>query len=437
MKNLTRSSDYYELRKFVLIREGQNDLDISGIIPELYITESMDNDCIRGSAKIFDKISVLHDLPIRGEERILIEVSDAEDQIQKYDMFLYKVDNIETMDSNDGMEYMIHFCSFSRFLSSMRRVCKSYNAYIHEIVRDIFNETYDVSSFGYQPITNDNAKLSEPSNTDSLQHVIVPNMFPHQAMDFLTRRAYSNALNSSSFRFYQNTRGYHFLNDEDTFKRSPEPMTMTFYDSPISSGLAFKEIRHNIIDMQNVKRINTVNDLASGAYSNEVVEIDLIKKEVVSKPFSYLEDVIDYSRPSGIRSELNHSMDFANKFFNGENAKRFMVIRTNKAETMGSLDPDDHMSDLISSKVAYRYHLDKMQISAVAPGHLNLTCGDLVELRVYDMQGQKDIVNQNPRMSGTYLVRSIERQFVRDGYKDILQLSRAKWEDRNQDELSV
>ena len=422
---------YYKLKQFKIYQDGKEPNEIASMVPEFYITESMENDCIRGHATIVDKASLLESFPLRGEERILIEVEDVENQSHSYDMFLYKIDNVDVLPSNDGLTYMIHFCSFTRFISGLSRVCKSYNDHIHNIVSDIFDNNYNIHDKGFQDIIKNYGKLSEPSSTDSLQHIVIPNMFPNQAIEFVTRRAYSDQAKSSSFRFFENTEGYHFLNDEDAFRRSPEPMDFTFYDSSRKDGLNFKQQRHNLLDLQNNKRVNTITDISSGAYRNDVVEIDIIKKEVVTKSYVYKDELSDVFRPSGMRSVDHHTDSFASNVFNDDNARKFMVIRTNKAELSGSLDPNDHLSEMISSKVAYRYHLDKMQISAVAPGHMNLTCAQLINLKIYQILGERTEVILNEQLSGLYLVRSITREFVRDNYRDVLILSKANWEERN------
>lgn len=437
-ENLSLHPGYYRILRFEIVsNEGEGRLDMSAMIPELYIQESMDNDSIRGRAMVIDKTSLLESLPLRGEERIIAELEDAEGETHSYDLFLYKVDNVEITGPNDGLSYAIHFCSFSKFVASLTRVCKSYDSYIHEVIEDIFENHFNIETVGFQNLLPNYGKLSETSKTNSVQHIVVPNMFPGQAIDFVTRRAYSEVIQSSSFRFYENSRGYHFRHDEDTYKNSPEPINYTFSDSIPKDGSAFLAARYNLLDLQNSKRINTMADISSGGYRNEVVEIDVSKKEVITKSYDHASQIFNHGRTSGFEHVDFHTNAFSRGTFTDNNARKLMVIKTNTAENPGSLFPETRISDLITSKIAYRYHLDKIQIQVVSQGTMKITCGDLINLEIYQIIGDRDEIRLNEQLSGVYMVRSLERQFVRENYRNAMTLSKATWVERNTSETYI
>lgn len=426
----------YNIKRFEIVGRDGNNIDITGIVPELHIEESMDQNCIRGRAVLIDKASLLESLPLRGEERLIIQVEDAEKFSHTYDMFLYKISDVIIADSNDGLSYTIHFCSFARYVAGLSRVCKAYDTYIHEMVRDVFRSTYSITENGFSlPNGVTDAKLSEPSVTESIQHLVIPNMTAMQAIEFLSRRAYSEEYTSSSFRFFENTDGFHFLNDEDVLKRSPEAFRFNYSDAIDKRGLKFNELRRNLLDLSNPRRVNTMEDMNSGAYRNEVIEIDLIKKEVASKTFDVYERTQSANKLKDFSVDF-HTPEFANQTFNAENARRFMTIKTNVADEAGSLSPNDNLAELISSKVSYRYHQERIQISALSHGRLDITCGNLVEILAFRNLVDRGGIEVNKQLSGTYIVRSVLRQFIRDNYRNVMLLTKVVSENTERPEIT-
>ena len=61
---------HYELVKATLTSYDGLSQPLDGVLSHIYITESINNDCLRGSVKILDKIGILETLPIRGEETL-------------------------------------------------------------------------------------------------------------------------------------------------------------------------------------------------------------------------------------------------------------------------------------------------------------------------------------------------------------------------------
>lgn len=418
----------YKIKKFLIHDSvGKRD-DISALVPELYIKESMNNDSIRGHAYVLDKGSLLENWPLRGEERITLEVEDADGTAVTYDLFLYKIDNVQVLPSNDGLTYLIHFCSFGRFVAGLGRVCKAYNDYISVMVEDIFQTYWSIPGNGFEVTVPDYGHLQRVSATSSMQSIAIPNMTPIQAMDFLARRSYSDEWRSSSYRFFENMRGFHFANDEDLYLQVTDPLTFTFSDAIPKGGASFHLLRRNFITFDNTRRVNTIDDINSGAYRHDIVQIDLTNRTVDEHRFSYIEDKNRWNRPGGIVANDIHTDEFINGTFVDTAARKMMYFITNTSPVPGSLAPDTHLSEIISNRMSYRYHMSKIQSTATIHGRLDLTAGDIIEVVMPEMIPDTAATTMNP-MGGKYLVVEVNRSFVRENYNDQLILMKADWEE--------
>ena len=86
---------YYRVLSAILIPYGSSDrIDISNIVYKIVIEESMESDSIRGYLSVGDGTGLLEQLPLRGEERLIIEVEDILKQKKIFDLFVYKIDNV-------------------------------------------------------------------------------------------------------------------------------------------------------------------------------------------------------------------------------------------------------------------------------------------------------------------------------------------------------
>lgn len=415
----------YEIRRFLIHGPGNREVDIAGLVPEIHITESILNDSIRGYADVIDKTSLLESFPLRGEERITIEVKDAEDNPHVYDLFLYKIDNVNIAPANDGLSYKIHFCSFGRFVAGLNRVCTSYNDYVHNIVEDVFNRYWKPEEQGFELNVLDYGQLKMLSQTSLMQSIVIPNMTPMQTMDFLSRRSFSDESKSSSFRFFENIRGFHFASDEDLYRATTDPNVFTFSDMISNSSSSFFELRHNFLDFQNSRRVNTIDDINSGAYRHHVIEIDLVSRIVNTNVYDYTEAKQNYN----IGLMDGHIDEFIEGTFTDNSARQFMVFNTNTSPVPGSLSPDNRLVDMISNRLAYRYHSRKIITTAQCYGRFDMAAGDVIAVEFPEA-----IVDSNPKMnpqiSGKYLIVEITRSMVRETYTDTLYLMKADWEEK-------
>ena len=87
--NTTIFPGFYSVDKILIYPDPNSDQDrktinIRNIVSSIKITESILNDCIRGVLNIVDASGMLELYPIRGEEKIYLEIKDALNQTQEY-----------------------------------------------------------------------------------------------------------------------------------------------------------------------------------------------------------------------------------------------------------------------------------------------------------------------------------------------------------------
>jgi len=105
---------------------NQPEKDILALISDFSISESITANTISVSLSVTDKVGLLEDYPLRGEERVVLTVLDFMGTTITYDLFLYKIDSIKTASESDGISYTLQLFSYQHFIAASNRIIRSF-----------------------------------------------------------------------------------------------------------------------------------------------------------------------------------------------------------------------------------------------------------------------------------------------------------------------
>lgn len=425
----------YKLKKFLLEPQGTPgpSIDISALIPSFSITESIELSSIRGTAMVVDSVGLLEDYPLRGEEKCTIEITDALDFTRVYHAFLYKVDQIKPNELGNMLTYTIYFTSYQSWKASLGTVIGAYSDSASYIAGQIFSEFYALGQLS-EPIDQINKDqinktiISERMD-DSLIDVTIPNFAPVRAMKFLTDRAYSDISKSYSFRFFETADVFIFGSDEFLFQRGigfEYPFTYSMVQRTPDNFLAHM---NNLESISVSTHINTYNDLQEGTYASRAYVLDL--------NYGYFEE-FDYEFklekenlfPKGSTGTFKdrHSDDFHDGVFTPKNGRKYYIVKQYDSDSAGSVMGNQMYPEIATKRISYRNHMRALTVSAAGPGRLDITCGDLIKLSVASANSIEP-TKESTKLSGTYLIVSVEKVFDRDVMKNKYVLMKKGWEE--------
>lgn len=431
---------YYTLKKFIIYPEGggKREYDLSLLIPSFSIIESIDNDCIRGSAKVIDSAGLLEGYPLRGEERIYLEVDDALGNTRIFHLFLWRIDNVQVSDINKQLMYDIHFISYQRYKAGLKRVIAAYNLPPNQIAFNIFRDYYQLTR---KTNPSDNSGRSElPYVEDEISkqlvyeelrdpiHVTIPNYTPMQAMQFLANRSYSDSSPSCLFRFFESANYFYFISDETLYKKAIEEKRVHKFTSvsiPTDGSTIFAQMS-NFETISLVKRTDTLDDLIDGSYKSRCHVFDINYGIYEEFDYDFMEKRNIYFKDTNVPND-RHSETFISNTFNYENAKKFYIVKTYDEDSAGSVMGNQNYPQIITNRTAYQNHIQSLTVSGTAPGRLDITCGDIIELKMLKVISANQI-EENAQLTGKYIVRQVNRSFDQDTYKNTYTLMKKDWE---------
>ena len=414
--------------------DGSNSQNITAQITKFSLSQSMSAMSYSGTLTLLDGISLFEGFPIRGEETITLKLQghDLNTEVN-LKVHAYSIDNITVDEASSKLLFNINFVSNLTYKASTRRIIKAFQRKsIDQIVRMLFNTYY--GSLGKKeyldpvtkrtleygayvmPITEEEDRNFILQPTTNMTNCTIPNYLPTEAMNFLQNQSYQPETPSCSFKFFETLDNFYFCTDEYFIKTAQRKEIIDLFYSPASSNDPRKPLDqiNRIEDITIInKGLNTAADMLSGGYKSKTTEIDLIRRKIVTKVFTYDNDkdakFIDMSGSPRNIADDTHTSEFRKDTFTDENAKDFLVFKDyqQNGDIPSSLHTDRFMPQIIANRLAYKHHLGKTVLAAKMKGRLDIRPGMIVNLDITNLDGVASNPERNQTMSGKYLVEAV------------------------------
>jgi len=464
---------YYNLQRAIIRSEFSNigTFDITLLIPSLTISSSIDSETMYGSAHVIDSVGLLNGNesrdPLRGEEQIIFEIVDSKtinenggietlssENVYRFVGFIYKIDNIQTKEVNDAMMYDIHFVSYQSFKAGTNEIIRAFiDKPVSTIAQTIFDDYYTKDT---QFIPTEQIKDLVVEETEGLYRCTIPKMRPEEAMSFLSKRSFSSKSPSCLFRFFENSRGYYYVTDEELQRLAEVDEERFFqftYLDALPNTLEFFERQLNNLELiENTKRVNSFDDIYNGAYRNKVYEIDILSRRLNllddTNQYDYFERRSKYKEaPSRFQKLVDrHTNKFIDSTHSGEEdvQKQWLVIQNyTDGEKSGenAMQAETFYAEIISNRQAYSKHIESITVNAVGPGRMDITAGDIVELSVKDFEfasnGETDTFKENKHLSGKYIIKSVTHRMDKEEMRNSYTLIKRDWSQTELDQEAI
>ncbi len=461
---------YYNLQKAIIRSEFSNigTFDITLLIPNLTITSSIDSETMYGTAHVIDSVGLLNGGgerdPLRGEEQIIFEIVDSKtinengglgsgsvETPYRFVGFIYKIDNVQTKEVNDSMMYDIHFVSYQSFKAGTNEIIRAFiDEPVSNIAKTIFKDYYK-NDIAFIP--SDQKKELILEETEGVYRCTIPKMRPEEAMSFLTKRSFSSKSPSCLFRFFESSKGYHYVTDEELYRLSETDneriFQFTYLDAIPNTLDFFDQQLNNFEIIENTKRVNSLDDIYNGAYRNKVYELDILSRRLNlldnTNQYDYFERRSKYKEAPLKFQKLvdRHTNKFIDTIHRGSDdvQKQWLVIQNyTEGEKSGenAMQAETFYAEIISNRQAYSKHIESITVNAIGAGRMDITAGDIIELTVNDFEfannGKDGAFKENKHLSGKYIIKSVVHQMNKEEMRNLYTLIKRDW---SQTELDI
>ena len=402
-------------------------IELAKTIQNWGITESMDSPFLSGYAIINESDNLLENVPLIGEEEIILTYEDFYGESATHSFFLYSIEDIKPAASTNDrmMKYTVRFTSMSKLAGDSSKIRKSYNSQkISDIVEDIY-ETF---------MKTDEPKYDKPieiEETDGEQTLVIPDLRADAAMQFLSRRAYSERNKTALYRFFETREKYYFCTPEYLVEKYGDidaendadlnPLYFIYNTVEDNTGMGQKIAQQSVNNVRYGNKVDTFHDMKQGTYRRIVTELDPTTRTRIERQYDYVEEQADKEFPTPVK--LMHSDTFLDKYMAMHTApEQFLLTDFPQIGQSTGKDnmkkPYQYFYENYTSKPIVNYHFKKHQVSMEINGRIDLYPGMIINLELYKfrttLSGQREIDHER---TGKYIVTDIVNGFSGDLYK--------------------
>lgn len=432
MTNVVKQAGAYTLKKFEitpLYESGKyTKVDLSRVIVNWAFTESMDSPFISGSAVVLESFDLLTSLPIRGEEKLIVQYIDQFENEYTYEFVIYAVTDIEVDNNNSKLlKYTISFCTPQKLNYDWQYVRKSYgDDLISNMAEDVFRRYMS----GERDI--------EIEKTDGRQTLVIPRFRPDEAMMFLARKAYSTNRESSLYFFFENTEKFYFCTYEhlvdkyrplvetaEIAKKNELKYIYSQYNdnSPYGQAVA----RFAVSNLQYIDRSNSIAAMKNGAYRRKVTELDYYNRTRNVTSYDYIENIDKHAVIDDLK--VINTTDYVNRYMPEQEAPEAILVTDYNQLGIPqgkdySLSKYRYLAETNMRKSMISYYRNTNEVSCTINGNGKLKAGMLIWLDVFKFSEEGDNVVPDKERNGRYQITTITHTFSGDYYKQGLRITK-------------
>lgn len=377
---------------------GSEPKDISNIVQQLDIYESLNNYTLSADIYVAEGIELINNFPLKGEEFVQFSIQTPDRKKIKYNFFVESIKKV-IPNENSMLKYYILRCVTQDFLKNSYTVfSKRYTdlGYSDAVKRVL----YDLGS-------NKNVSIED---TKGKFDYTVNNVRPFQVIDLIKERAVSSENNISSlFFFYEDNEQYNFVTFEKLItERKYKAQQFQFFYDIVNLNVDIEKVINvrNILYYQVKTLGSSISKIQNGKMANQVRQFDILHGTYYDK--------YEYSNTTDYKNfkATDQKVDFNSSSFND------MVASTPGRIAMTVKDgtrPEMKHNENIPYKGPFREKLNQYALNIRVYGDTSLMVGDVIDINMPEISGVTKEAEEQKIHSGNYVVFTLNHSIVREG----------------------
>ena len=436
---------------------GEN---ISALLIELNIYESIYSSSVTGSAVIVDTQNLIAKLPIQGTERLSFLLStklsgDASNTIidctekSGRPMHVYAVTDKQQLGNDTSMTYTIQFAS-REFVRNLRtKVSESFEGRMDQMVNKIFTDENYL----------DSQKTLYFQKTRNQDKILIPNLNPFAAIGMLCQRSLPDRAKSKGvgYLFYETTKGFHFRSweslcvdnngDEREVKQhfryvqgKLDPITnkMDRDNSPVGQRQRDR-ITENYKNVKEYRFTNNFHDVAAnttlGTYGHRVITHNIYNKSYKIDDYHYhnrwnetkhlekypaiADSPVDYDTVDGDSGLQKNVSDWPESRVSLQSTAPYINSDKNTGNFGTPVEDDGILEGTRLAQV--NKIMQGTQLEMTVNGQSRLQAGDVIQFDLQSVENREISRGALDRQySGRYIIISIRHRVAQDKFLQVL-----------------
>jgi hypothetical protein len=409
-----------ELTKLVLISSSGVAIDLTEVVININMYESVFSRAMSGSVLIGDTNNLSVNLPIIGQEYLSIKLNtpSLDDNAIDYSENVFVVYKIKAREADGQMQVLeLQFTSPEMLKSNRIRISKSYTDTIDNITEDIFtNERY---------LNTKKDLFIEP--TIGIRRMVVPNLHPYDIIRNLATESISKENGSPHYVFFENNRGLHFRSLQSLYAQG---ITGKYHSGDQASDEKYTGDNESGALMQSMKRIvnfsmgtnnDTLANIKSGMLGSTIFSHDIYNKSYNKTTFGYFDNFEDNERISENPTYNDNPIDEdENTLGNFKDARIHLHsvpsdtdTQHYETDTSSYSYSSNRLSDsLLSRQSRFGELRSGISLTMEIHGNTTIAAGDMIDIQLPIAGIDHDDDKVDKYYSGEYLITNLRHIFT-------------------------
>ena len=415
-----------DLKSVILYDFKGNAITLTYDLIEIVIEESIDTPVLKGYARILDALNLIEYLPIVGEEKLELSYTiPGETKVYTKVFHVYGYTSPERQNDRT-LKYDLLFVSSEFKYNGVNRIQKSYTKRSDQIIFDILANYLQIAE-----ATPPKTFTTDPS-CDVLD-VIIPNLRPFQAIEFVRSRSYSSKYLTSNYMFFETWDGYVFKTIDQLIEETKnEPREFKFIQQNIEQTTDATEnpSYDSVINFSLTRPMDTISSNEQGMFRNSLLTVDWIRKKYETFETDYMTEFGKYQTVDHVGFPINQSafleeLNAPAKSLAAQGTIHFLPSNHGRNEIAYNRSGgrpkefffDTHYRDYYLPRNNSLMMLRSSKINAALSGSNLIVAGDVIKVTFPSFTGIEPRFTQDAKyVSGNYLVAKIKRVITLENY---------------------
>jgi hypothetical protein len=407
-------------------------LAIETMVVEMNIYESIYNKTLSGNLLIVDNNNVIGKMPLTGHERLEFKfftpsLSDGYDFTIKTGnpMYIYKVQSRSEINPRT-QSYTLHFCSKEMLKNEQVLIDNAPTSTHAEMLAHIVKDDLYLNSaknLFYEPSLG-----FHKHNFNRLR--------PFDAIDDLSQLTRSFKFDNAGYYFYETSKGFNYRSIEHMLAAAPDsarPALAKFRPKPsnvrVNPG-GEKDVKNEMQMVMNYRitdQFDTLKNLRNGVYSSKLITHDQLNKTYNEYQFNYLNNYANSQHTEygqyGARADGKGILPIAlneGKFMSDYAGVTYLWSSTQNRHDESVETPP--IENILQKRLSQRLAFSSFKLQLTVNGFTGLRAGDVItfEMPSYSPNPDSEPLDDDPYVSGRYLISSIRHQLNRKLRKHVM-----------------
>lgn len=427
------------IERMTLVSTRNFIVDLDDYFVEFNLYEEIFSPSMTGSIVISDSRNLINELPIVGDELLIIKFTTPTfpSSIEK----TFRITGItdkQIVRGQNSQLYTLNFCSQEMVLDMNAPIYKSFEGSIDDVVIEIFEDYVALS----RTLDREKDQLVESvedtplkvlTETKNKVKFVSPGWTAFRCINWLASKAIPKEGKACNFLFWESNKCFYFASLEtifrDVYREKRYVGEYTYAQSNLREGPS-RDLQREMFLTDTIENIVTVDhakNYTSGYLANRLIELDVMNKKYELIDYDHTEKFYDYHHMAGQTQKealpffakdtmRNPACDIS---FYPKHPKLFDGIDENVNEVY---------KDIHGNRRSNLLELDTFKLIMHVPGRTDVECGQMIYLN-YPMIAPRDQTDKNktkldPLYTGPYLITAIRHQINPVRHKMIVELTK-------------